>query len=192
MFVFCSSCHVSYPSLLTLILLTSCLTAYPKAMVIYIFTTYNRGWKSNCATILMLWSSSIPGHCLHLSSLLFRKEQSIPESALSEMMIIWPLLRKERARLCPYILPVPSYSFLNVWYMFVSNVLKTSKWIIAWKKYKTIDIWGARHYIEFTFFLYWTHFLFVTKLHQILPLFMCACICMLFLVVTSFCWQSRP
>lgn len=48
-FVFFSVCGVSYPNSLTSILLTSCLTAYPRAMVIYTPSAYTECCRSNRA-----------------------------------------------------------------------------------------------------------------------------------------------
>lgn len=131
-FVFRSSWYVSYPNSLTTFLWTSCLTAYPKAMIIYISTTYKKRLKvklcllreNNERTCHCSANSMIVIYTWLLSSFIilsFQKDPSIPRSALWEMMIMWPLLGKLRTRLCLYILPMPSYPFLNVWYMSVYN-----------------------------------------------------------------------
>lgn len=88
-FVFRSSWYVSYPNSLTTFLWTSCLTAYPKAMIIYISTTYKKRLKvklcllrenneRHATALLILWSWSIPGYCPHLSYCPSRKIKAFP------------------------------------------------------------------------------------------------------------------
>lgn len=102
-FVFRSSWYVSYPNSLTIFLWTSCLIAYPKAMIIYISTTYKKRLKvklcllrennertCHCSTnsMIMIYTWLLSSYII----LSFQKDQSIPKSALWEMMIMWPLL----------------------------------------------------------------------------------------------------